>query len=128
MHTSMQGYIGEYEAKLALIRLGCFIFEDTSGKAPIDFIALTPDGVLKRVQVKSTRQVSPSGYAKVGIKTVRSNKTTNLIKGYDKYSCDILAVFDVIKNKVHLLDSSKIEVTKEITLNPTNLEKLELNI
>tara|TARA_R100001443_G_scaffold110913_1_gene123262 strand:- start:54838 stop:55245 length:408 start_codon:yes stop_codon:yes gene_type:complete len=123
MHSSNKGYLAEYRAKLALVELGYYIFEDTSGKSPVDFIALKEDELLL-VQVKFSSQVSPSGNLVVELKSTRSNRTGNTIKSFDNKAQSVLAVYDLPKNKLHLLDASRITAKSALTLNDTNLNNL----
>lgn len=60
MHTKNLGVIGELKATAKLIELGYNVFTSVGDNSEIDLIA-EKNGILKKIQVKSTMKVSDSG-------------------------------------------------------------------
>ena len=71
---------------------GFDVFAPVFGNAGCDFIVQHPDGSVKRVQVKSTSKILPSGNYELQLRSVRANKTANVVKKFDSSKCDYLAV------------------------------------
>lgn len=73
------------------------------------------DGVLKKVQVKTTGTKNRSGNYEVQLKAVRANKTENKIKRFDPTKVDYLFIL-CDNGTIYLVPCNEINVTCSLTL------------
>ena len=101
--------IGKFKAATHLMACGYDVFMEVDGKSPFDLVA-HKDGELQRVEVKTTTRRSKynTGW-EVQLKSVRSNKTKNVIHNFSTENCDILVVYIMPLDKVCMYN------TKDIT-------------
>lgn len=105
--SNQLGTLGELRAIEEFIKIGFNIYTPLSGKEPYDFIACRKNELIK-VQVKSTSCKTKNNSYQIGIKSVRSNRTTNTIKLFDPSQCDILAAYIQPLNKVCFIKASMV--------------------
>lgn len=115
MHVSEQGSLAEIKVIAHLMTLGYQVFTGVGAKTSFDLIAFKDD-ILYRVEVKSTRNIKPSGNWAVMLKSVRSNKTQNIIKLFDRTKSDIVAIWIIPEDRIILLESHLIKAQYEITI------------
>jgi len=113
---TQQGSLSESKVISYFIEKGYDVFIQFSGKSPFDLI-ICKNKKLQKVEVKSTirRTKYDTGWA-VGLKSTRSNKTTNTIHNFDNSKIDLLAVFIVPKNEVRIFNSKKITTKTELVI------------
>lgn len=113
MTTVTQGTVGLGMA------VGHFCSKGYSVSLPLNdnqsYDLVVDGGTLKRVQVKTTRAKSNSGKFVVQLKSVRSNKTENVIKTFDKGSAELLFIFTADGEK-YCIPTSELEATSTMTL------------
>ena len=112
--TVTQGSIGLTQAIATFTRLGYVVSLPLIDNQSYDLVA-EKDGVLQRVQVKTTRQKSLSGNFVVELKRVRANRTTNVIYKFGSDSCEILYVM-TSEGDQYIIPSDKVEATCSCTL------------
>jgi len=98
------------------IKNGWEVYIQLSGKGSIDLIALK-DRTVKRVQVKSTETLAKSGAYIVQLRSIRSNKTQNIIKKLDPLSYDELAVYIVPEDKIYYFTPEEVNMRDSISIN-----------
>lgn len=101
------GNLAEIRVAAELLRERYEVFVGWGGKTSCDLIALK-DGVLHRVQVKGTRtrSIGPKGTVggyTVQLRSVRSNKTANVVKTFDAGVCDLLGIYIEPEDRVVIL-------------------------
>jgi len=109
------GNLAEAKVITKLVESGFDVFVQFSGKAPFDLVA-GRDGHLYRVQVKGTASQTPYGTYRVLLKSVRSNRTRNVIHHFDPSLCDILAIYIEPLDKVCFLRSSEVASRAQLNL------------
>lgn len=115
MSTLQDGRTGEAAVALEFVRLGYDVYMPTFGNGQCDMIVLK-DGSVSRVEVKSTQSRQASGKYAVQLKSVRPNKTANIINNFDGSRSDILAVHVVPTGRVHLLKSMDFDGRAQVTV------------
>lgn len=96
----------------AFAKLGYFVYTNKSGKATSDLIVEDQEGFLLRVEVKSSSTIHSNSYGNyidVQLRSVRSNKTTNIIHNFDTTGIDILAVVCTETSQIKLLNTINID-------------------
>lgn len=82
-----------------------------------DYDLVVDMGGLKRVQVKTTSNVSKSGSYEVGLRVCGGNRSgSGKIKKFNKNKIDLLFVLDA-NGATYLIPSSQLNVTNSISLN-----------
>ena len=116
MHNSEIGYIGEQCVFAELAKLGWIVYQDLSGKGPYDCV-IVKSNLKLTVQVKScqSRAKYNTGWA-VGVGSVRSNKTENVIHKFDNTKQDILAIYLNVIDKVIFFVSSDVNVGRMLAV------------
>jgi hypothetical protein len=110
------GALAEAEVIAALTKLKFHVFNQVSGKAPFDLVAVR-DNKLYRINVKGVSVgANKNGSYDLQLASVRSNKTANVIHKYDPTSCDILAVFILKENTICYFKSADIQSGRSIAL------------
>lgn len=112
--TVTQGSFGLTSAIYNLTKLGYIVSIPIIDNQSYDLIA-DKDGTLNKVEVKTTGSKAPSGNYTVQIKSVRSNKTVNTIKNFDKSLVDILYILTA-ENTNYIIPTQELEATCSITL------------
>lgn len=110
--------VGETVAKLYFETKGYFVYSNSSGKSEFDLV-LSKDKELYTVEVKtvSSLQESTKGaYFEVQLKTVRSNKTENTIKSFNKAGLDYLVVVNLLDLTIVVLDAEEIEAKSSLRI------------
>ena len=106
MHTVEKGRIGESAIVAEFIRQGYDVFLPQFGNTSCDMIVVK-DGVISRVECKTT-DFSENGVSwKVELRQVRSNKTANNVKKFNSENSEILAVYILQENRVYLYSSKE---------------------
>ena len=105
--SNQLGTLGELKAISEFIKLDFNIYVPLSGKEPYDFIACKENKLIK-VQVKSTSCKTKNNSYEIGIKSVRSNRTTNIIKRFKPSQCDILATYIQPLDKICFIKASAV--------------------
>lgn len=95
--------LGELKVAAALAEQHYDVFVGWGGKSVCDLVA-HKDGVLYRVQIKTTSTQATSGNWTVQIKSVRHNKTANVIHNFDASKCDMLAIYVLPEDRVVFVD------------------------
>lgn len=105
------------EAKVAadLASKRIHVFTQSSGKAPVDMIAMR-DNKLFKVQVKSCEKARRNGGYNVQLRKIRHNSLKNTIHRFDPTECDVVAVYLVNVDIVCYVPSSEIGNRGEIVL------------
>lgn len=112
--TVTQGSFGLTSAIYNLTKLGYIVSIPIIDNQSYDLIA-DKSGKLNRVEVKTTGSKASSGNFTVQIKSVRSNKTVNTIKTFDKSLVDILYIL-TSDGSNYLIPAQEIDATCSITL------------
>lgn len=112
--TVTQGTIGLTQAIATFSKLGYNVSVPIVDNQCYDLV-IEKDGTLYKVQVKTTKQIAPSGNFVVELKRVRANKTSNVIHKFDNTECDYLFIFTA-KSEEYLIPYPEIQVTSTITL------------
>lgn len=86
------GSLAEAKTIATLTAQRWHIFNQVSGKAPFDLVAVK-DNKLLRISVKGTANKDKNGSYLVQIGKVRSNKKINKVYKFDPISCDQVAVY-----------------------------------
>ena len=115
MNSTDMGRLGEIKALAKLVEFGWYPFTDISGKCPVDIIAWK-DGLVKSFQVKSTDSFSKSGKPMVQVGTCRPNRTTTIVKSFDKDSADYLIVYVKSTDKVYFIPSEDVTAGRGLTI------------
>lgn len=84
-------------------------------------LVIDEDGILKKVQVKTTGRKAPSGNYEVQIKSVRSNKSLNKIKRFDPQAVDYLFILCNDGSK-YLIPTHDVNVGGSLTLTPDRVK------
>lgn len=105
------GSLAESRVQTELIRQGFEVFIQTNGKAPFDFVAFK-DNKLYRVSVKGTSG-GPNEYGSyfIQLRKIRSNKTKNVIKPFNRDECDIVGFYIEDLDFVGFINSNEIQAT-----------------
>lgn len=114
MHKVTQGSVG------LGVAIGYFCSKGITVSVPLidnqDYdLVIDEEGTLKKVQVKTTRVKVKSGNYKVQLKSVRPNRTTNIIKKFDPTTVDYLFIL-CDDNTKYLIPTCDIHVGGELTL------------
>lgn len=110
--------VGETLAKLYFETKGFFVYTNSSGKSEFDLV-LSKDKELFTVEVKTVSSIQESTkgeYFEVQLKTVRSNKTENTIKHFNKTGLDYLVVINLLDLTIAVLDAEDIEAKNALRI------------
>ncbi len=66
------------------------------------------EGILYRIEVKSTLKRNKSGFYIIQLRSVRSNKTKNVVYPFDNSKIDLLGIYLEDIDKVIIYDSKSI--------------------
>lgn len=108
------GNLGELSVAKELAKQGYEIYAPMGDNATYDLL-IAKDGIVSRVEVKSTSTIRGAGYV-VQIKKVRANKNQNAITNFDNTHIDILAVYIVPEDRVILFDAKEVTVKSTLTV------------
>jgi hypothetical protein len=115
--TSWIGGLAEVRVMAELTRQRFHVFNQVTGKAPFDLVAVK-GGKLLKISVKGTfrkKSIKTSSY-EIQIGRIRSNKSKNNVYKFNKYECDYLAVYINDIDKVCFIKSNKINSGRVITV------------
>lgn len=115
MNSIKNGRIGEAAVALEFAKMGYDVYMPTFGNGECDMLVLK-DGVVSRVEVKSTSSQQKSGRYTVMLKSVRPNKTENVIRKFDGSRSDILAVHVIPTGRVHIFSSKEFDGMNQTTV------------
>lgn len=115
MNTCAKGVLGETKTMTRLTELGWDVFIPLSGHSPFDLIAVSPEGDLFRVSVKTCFRVTKYGSYDVQIKQSQPMSNGYKTKGFDIESCDILACYIGPEDKVCFVNTSSVKSKMAIT-------------
>lgn len=103
------GNLGELASQLEFAKMGYEVYTPAIDNTTFDFL-VHKDGVIGRVEVKttSTRSKTNSGWS-VQLKSVRPNRTENIIKTFDNTKVDYLCVYIQPLDKVIILLAREID-------------------
>lgn len=118
MNTTDLGRIGEAKVIARLTELGWYPFVDVSGKCSIDLIALR-NGEIRRIQVKSCQSSNNGGTWQIQLKSVRPNRTGNVIKFLDITQVDCIAIYLHDIDAVVFVRTSDMDVISTINFRET---------
>lgn len=102
------GGLAELKVAEELLVRGYEIFFGWGGKTSCDLVVIKDSNVI-RVQVKGTTQKSRYGKWVVQLKSVRSNRTENVIKKFDASLCDLLGVYIEEEDRVVFLEAEALD-------------------
>lgn len=111
------GNLGELRVAYELTKLDYEVYTGFGGKTSCDLLVVK-DGIVEKVQIKSTSYKNRYGSWYVMVQTVRSNKNLNVVKPYDKSLYDILAVYIEPEDRVIIYRSADVMVTSGLTIKP----------
>jgi hypothetical protein len=105
VNTVKKGRLGEAAVAHEFVRQGYDVYLPVFGNANFDMVVVK-EGILSRVEVKSTSyKGSKKSYA-VQLKSVRHNTNETRVIKFDGNKSDLLAVYIVPENRVVILNSS----------------------
>lgn len=87
-----QGELAEISVAKELIKQSWHIFDDVTGKAPIDIIAYK-DGIVKKIAVRSTGQIKTTNYRSYRVEIASIRGSVKRVVDIDRNNIDILAVY-----------------------------------
>ena len=116
------GSLAEAKVIAELTKQRFYVFNQVSGKAPIDLIALKGNETL-RISVKSTTVRAPSGAFAVQIGRVRSNKKSNFVYKFDPTTCEYVAIYLVELDKICFVKSSEIQTSRYFSIKEDDIDK-----
>lgn len=105
--TIEKGRIGESAATFYFTQNGYEVYLPVFGNTGADLV-VSKDGILYRVEVKSTSFKLPSGKYKVALRQIRPNRTGNTIKKFNGNSSDLLFIYVEPENRSLVLDSKNL--------------------
>lgn len=112
------GALGEHKAKEHYLRRGYEIYSPEIGRSTCDFIAVK-DGEVLRVEVKSTRNESPSGNYVVKLDHSYSNYTQRTVRTkFDSTKSDRLVCYVEPTERIHIFNSVDYEGRSTVTVAP----------
>ena len=117
------GSLAEISVTKRLAQENWDIFVSTTGKSKLDLVAHKEPYGLISIQVKSCTALNQYGSYSVNLRSVRSNKTVNNIKLFNKNSQDILAVYFPAVDRVLFLLSSEILVSSSLNIKSSDIEE-----
>ena len=111
------GEIAEAKVLGYLMQQGYRVYLPFSDNGPVDMIAYKEDKLI-RVSVKGTSRLNSKKGWRITLCTTSRRKTGVAINYFDKTSCDVIAAYIEPLDKVILIDVKKIDVKREIAVNP----------
>src|SRR4030043_2095565 len=98
---TLAGNLGELKVAAYFAELGYEVYIPWGGKSSSDLVVCI-DGESFKIQVKTSSVCNTKSWL-VQLKSVRSNKTGNKILKFDGNICDILAIYIIPEDKVHII-------------------------
>ncbi len=126
MDTNFQGLFGEQKLILELIKNNFDVFSSISGKSKVDIVAIK-DNIVFRFQVKSCNYINKYGTYEIQLKSVRPNRTENVIHKFDGLSCDILAVYCIFHDTLQYFTCLELDNRSQLNINPENFDANSIN-
>jgi len=115
MNSKEQGNLGEIKVAMYFIENGFQVFKPLFTDGPVDLMLLSPDGRALKVEVKSCSKRNKDFYS-VELRSIRSNKTKNVIHSFDKDFYDFLAVYLVEDDVVKIFKTSELDVKNSMRI------------
>jgi len=118
--------VGETRAAAHFTKKGWFVYNNSTGKGPVDLIILK-DGNLKRVEVKTSSTNNPAGNPVVTLSKTRPNKNKNTTYKWSTYrdQVDLLFVYLFETDKCAIFDPQKISCEWSMTISKKRNERIE---
>lgn len=111
-NSKKQGDVGLGEAISYFTRKGYTVSIPLTDSQAYDL--LVDDGVVKKVQVKTSTSRSSSGSYEVGLRTLGGNQSFHTIKKFDAAAVDLL--FIVTEERKYLIPSDRVQGKSSITV------------
>lgn len=126
MHSTEVGRLGESYIMSAFIKMGAEVYLPFGGNTTYDMIVVN-DGSYYTVECKTASVRNKAGGYTVQIKSVRSNKTQNVIKPFDPSKVDILAIYLVPDDQVFFIETKefKFNSLNAVTINKKDIENMK---
>lgn len=119
------GNLAELKVATHYAERGCSVFMPWGGKSINDLIIEDANGRAIRVQVKCTSTMSKNGKGwNAQLKSVRSNKTKNVIKNFDGSTSDILAIYIEPEDRLVFLSAKEYDGRSGVTI-AANMERCQ---
>lgn len=115
--------LGEIKVATELTKQRFHVFNQLSGKAPVDLIALK-DNKVYRISVKTCLKMNEHDSYLIQLRKIRSSRHKNTIHLFDKNECDVLAVYLVDCDKVCFIEAKIIEVINALTIKRNEIENM----
>jgi Holliday junction resolvase-like predicted endonuclease len=124
MTTSEQGRRGEAAVVSYFVNLGYEVFHPLFGNASCDLVVIR-DNVLQRVECKSisVKALTGKGYV-VGLRQVRHNRNSVTVNKFDASKSELLAVYVVPLQEVHVFDSEPLNGRSYLTVHGNKSESI----
>ena len=116
MTTVWRGGVGLVSIAKHFVLDGYEVFTPLTDNTSCDLVVIK-DGMTQRVECKSTQAESVNKKSwLVSIRQIRPNRTTNIIKHFDKTKSDLLAIYIIPEDRVVILRSSGVTVRSGLTI------------
>lgn len=122
MNTNLIGSIGEQRLVLELLSSNFEVFTSVTGKTSVDIVGIY-DYTVYRFQVKTVLDINRYGTYEVQLKSVRPNRTKNIIHKFNGLSCDILAVYCYKHDRIQYFKGIDLNGRSQININPLNFSE-----
>ncbi len=109
-----QGDIGEARAIYEYTKLGYGVLKPLNDSMKYDLV-IDRDGLLQKVQVKTTMAISPEGNYVANLKTSGGNRSTQIIKNRQDEDYNILFVL-TDNNECYSIPTTNIKARANLTL------------
>ncbi len=116
MNTTEQGRLGEAAIVAELVKNGYEVFHPLFGNTSCDFIVLR-QGISERVECKTSDLKRGPSFV-VSLRSVRHNTNDVAYKKFDSSKSEILAVYLISVNQVHLLRSRDYHGKTSVSIRP----------
>ena len=107
--------MGELAVGKYLLEKNWKVFFSLSGVGKTDLVAQDPNGILQRIQVKSTTRKSGTKW-KVDLNTNRRNNTKKWIDSIDLSKLDYIAVYVIPEDRVVMIPVKEITTKSYLTV------------
>jgi hypothetical protein len=126
MDTNLIGAIGEQRLILELLTNNFEVFTSITGKSKVDIVAIL-NNITFRFQVKTCLKTNKYNRYLVQLKSVRPNRTENVIHKFDGLSCDILACYCVEHNVMQYFTCLELDNRAQLNINPLDFNTNSIN-
>jgi hypothetical protein len=114
MNTTEQGRIGEAAIVAELVKQGYEVYHPMFGNTSCDLVVIK-DSVISRVECKTATTFTGTGYV-ASLRQVRYNRSEVVYNKFKAVNSDILAVYIVPLDEVHILNSIDYDDRTSVTL------------